>query len=201
MARHQQDRRDQIMSQTRQKLLAAAAAEFAHKGYDRANINLVAEKAGFSVGTVYNYFASKRTLMLALIAEVAGIHLAFITERVNQENDADRRMQRFFEAGFAFVSTHLDQALAIVNNLYGPDAQFRQEMYQAYLPMFEFVGEEIVTLGISQGVFRPVDPITTAAMLMNVYLGTASQVGEDGNPWLAHAQVADFVLNGLYEQA
>jgi AcrR family transcriptional regulator len=201
MARHQEAKRDQIKSQTRQKLLAAAAGEIAREGYDRANINHIAEKAGFSVGTVYNYFKSKRTLMLALIGEVARIHLDFIAEQVRLETDPRRRLVRFFEAGFAFVSTHLTQAQAIVNNLYGRDAQFRQEMYRAYLPMFELLEREIITPGIGRGDFRPVDPTTTAAILMNIYLGSASQVDEKGNPWLSAGQVADFVLNGLTQKA
>ena len=70
-------------------------------------------------------------------------------------------------------------------------------MYQAYLPMFELVDKEIVSLGIEQGIFRQVEPSSTAQMLMNIYLGIGSQVDEEGNPWQPAEQVTDFVLHAV----
>ena len=60
MVRHKETVRDEIMSATRQQLLAAAAQEFAEKGFVGANVNRIANAAGFSIGTFYNYFPSKR---------------------------------------------------------------------------------------------------------------------------------------------
>jgi AcrR family transcriptional regulator len=45
--------------------------EFACEGYAGANINRISQAAGFAKGAVYNCFACKRALMLALIDEVA----------------------------------------------------------------------------------------------------------------------------------
>ncbi|UCH09356.1 MAG: TetR/AcrR family transcriptional regulator [Fidelibacterota bacterium] len=199
--RHKDTKRTQIMTETRQLLMDAAIQEFAQYGYENANINRISTSAGFAKGTIYNYFPSKRALMLALIEETAQLHLDFIAERVRREQDAGRRMERFFEAGFDFVATYLTQGRVMINSLYGPDPEFRQVMYQAYLPMFELVGRDIIGLGISQGTFRPVDPTTTAGLLMNIYLGIASQTDDTGKTWQSADQVADFVLNGLRKPA
>jgi AcrR family transcriptional regulator len=200
MARHKDAERENIQTETRQLLLEAAKVEFAREGYAKANINRISKAAGFAKGTIYNYFPSKRALMLALIDEVAATHREFIVECVMQEKDAGRRLQRFFEAGSAFVQKHLAGARVMINNIYGPDVEFKMYMYQAYLPMFQFVGRDILGEGIAQGVFRPLDPDSTAALLMTIYLGTGSAVDEEGRAWLDPRHVADFALNGLREK-
>jgi AcrR family transcriptional regulator len=197
MPRYKKAERDQALSQTRRALLDAAADEFAREGYAGANVNRISKAAGFAIGTIYNHFESKRALMLALIDQVSEAHLRFIAEPLLEEQAAGRRLERFFEAGFSFVAAYPPQGQAMVNNLYGPDTEFKQAMYQAYLPMFELVGRDIIALGMSQGVFRPVDPATTANLVMNIYLGVASQVNQQGEPWHDPAQVAEFVLRAL----
>jgi AcrR family transcriptional regulator len=195
--RHKESERETVRQETRALLLGAAAEEFAREGYRGANINRISRAAGFAKGTVYNYFPSKRDLMLALIEETAQAHADFIVAQVMEEEDPVGRLERFFQAGFAFVPSHLPQSLVMVTNIYGPDVEFKERMYQAYRPLFELVGREIVAAGIARGIFRPVDPVSTAALLMTIYLGTGSTVDERGRPWLDPGQVAAFALDGL----
>ena len=185
------------MSETRQRLLEAATAEFAREGYAGANINRISETAGYAKGTVYNYFPSKRALMLALIDDIAETHLAFITERLAGEAAPAGRLERFYAAGFAFVSSHLAQARVMISTLYGSDTGFRRHMYEAYQPMFQLVGTQIVAPGVESGDFRPVEPAETAVLLMTIYLGTASQLDDEGRIWLRPERVADFALRSL----
>jgi AcrR family transcriptional regulator len=198
MPRHKESERNQIQSETRQRLLEAAAAEFAREGYVGANINRISKEAGFAKGTIYNYFDSKRSLMLAVIDQVARLHLAFIEGPVREETDPARRLERFFESGFAFVTAHLAQARAMINTLYGPEDEFKEHMYTAYQPMFQLVSRDILSPGIAQGCFRQVDPASTAVLLMTIYLGTGSQVREDGHLWLDPGQVSAFALQALH---
>jgi len=197
MARHKEAERETVLSETRRLLLEAATTEFAREGYDGANINRISKAAGFAKGTIYNYFPSKRGLMLALIDEVSESHIDFVLEQVQEEGDPGHRLERFFEAGFAFISDHLAQARVMINTLYGPDVEFKAHMYQAYQPLFQLVSNDIIAAGISRGVFREVDPDATAALLMTIYLGAGSQVDEDGRAWLDPSQVAAFALNAL----
>ena len=197
MARHKEAERETVLSETRRLLLEAATAEFAREGYDGANINRISKAAGFAKGTIYNYFPSKRALMLTLIDEVSDSHIDFVLKQVQEEGDPGHRLERFFEAGFAFISDHLAQARVMINTLYGPDVEFKTHMYQAYQPLFQFVSNDIIAAGISRGVFREVDPDATAALLMTIYLGAGSQVDEDGRTWLDPSQVAAFALNAL----
>jgi AcrR family transcriptional regulator len=52
---------------TRDKLIAAAAEVFAEKGYDRAGVQEIARRAGFTTGAIYGRFRGKAELLLAAI--------------------------------------------------------------------------------------------------------------------------------------
>jgi AcrR family transcriptional regulator len=54
---------------TRAKLLTAAAEEFARTGFERANVDAISLAAGYSKGTIYNYFPSKEEIFLAVVEE------------------------------------------------------------------------------------------------------------------------------------
>jgi AcrR family transcriptional regulator len=197
MPRYTEADRQEIREQTRQALLQAATAEFARQGFERANINRISQAAGFAKGTVYNYFDSKRALMLALIDEIAGAHLDHIREHVAREGGPARRLARFFEAGFAWVTENLDQARVMITTLNSPDPEFKLHMYEAYQPMFGMVGRDILAVGVERGTFRPVEPAATARLLMTIYLGVGSQVNEQGKHWFSPRQVTDLLLDGL----
>jgi AcrR family transcriptional regulator len=197
MVRHKETVRDEIMSATRQQLLAAAAQEFAEKGFVGANVNRIANAAGFSIGTFYNYFPSKRDLMLAFIDEIGQLHVDFMVDQVKQEAAPRRRMGAFFNAGFVFVEAHLTQSRAIFNTLNGPDEEFKLRLYQVYQPLFQLLGDDILAPGMARGDFRQVDQGPTAGLIMLIYLGTGSQFGPEGALWLDPMQVADFVFQAL----
>jgi AcrR family transcriptional regulator len=197
MSRFKKEERDRIFKDTRQVLLNTAAEEFAHHGYIGANINHISLAAGLSKGTIYNYFESKRALMLAVIDEIAVTHFEFIADQVFQESNVVRRLERFFEAGFDWVTNHLAQTKVIFITLNGPEIEFKQYMYHAYHPVLHLVGKDILAAGMEQGIFRQMDPATTAGLIMTIYLGSISYFDEQGRLWLTSSQVADFVLSAL----
>jgi len=201
MARLSKAVRDTALAESRERLLQAAADEFAGEGYVGANINRISQAAGFAKGTVYNYFPSKRDLMLALIDQVACAHTEAILHQIELEQEPARRLEGFFRAGFAFVEQHSAQARMIVNAVYGPDAEIRKRVYQAYERLFTLIAQDIVNAGIARGDFQALDTDLVAALIMTVYLGSCSQLDPAGKIWLDPGQVAHFLLDGLCARA
>jgi AcrR family transcriptional regulator len=197
MPRHKQSEREQIQSTTRQALLQAATRAFAEHGYANASVDAISTEAGFAKGTIYNYFASKRKLMLALIETISSDHYASVLMEVQEVDDPEQRLERFYKAGFEWVASNPNQARDLITTLNGADQEFKGAMYAAYEPMFQLVRLEILAPGIEAGVFRPVDQPPTAGLLMATYLGTCSQVDEHGRPWIDPKQVANFALHAL----
>jgi AcrR family transcriptional regulator len=58
---------DKISDEKRDRILDAAITEFSKRGFNAANINVIAKNAEISIGSMYNYFASKEDLYLTLI--------------------------------------------------------------------------------------------------------------------------------------
>jgi len=197
MVRIKTEVREQVISHTRQTLLNVAAEEFARQGYDQANINVIATKAGFAKGTIYNYFPSKQALLLALIDSIAQEHLEYMRAAVLTVDEPTSRLGHFFQAGFDYVARHMYRARVMVNTIYGSNQEQKEYCFRAYQPMFQLVAEQILLPGMQQGIFRQAEPEPTTILLMTIYLGTASQVDEQGRPWLNPSQVAQFTLNGL----
>jgi AcrR family transcriptional regulator len=65
--RYRSERRREQAEQTRSRVLDAAAAVFAERGYERASIAAIAARAGVAEETVYGHFKNKRTLLGELV--------------------------------------------------------------------------------------------------------------------------------------
>jgi AcrR family transcriptional regulator len=197
MPRHKDAERNHVMSQTRCLLLDAATAEFAQQGYQGANINRISQAAGYAKGTIYNYFSSKRALMLALIDVIAASHHQFVADQVRQKKDPERRLVSFFEAGAAWIVHNLSQGKVMLTMLNGPDEEFKLRMSQGYQPMHQLLIDDVLIPGMELGVFRQEEPAATAGLLMTLYLGIGSTVDEQGKSRLKPEWIAEFVLSGL----
>jgi AcrR family transcriptional regulator len=197
MVRIKTEVREQVISQTCQTLLNTAAEEFARQGYDQANINTISTKAGFAKGTIYNYFPSKQALLLALIDSIAQEHLESMRSAILTIDDPTKRLECFFQAGFEYVASHMHRARVMFNTIYSSSHEQKEYSFRAYQPMFQLVAEQVLSPGMQQGAFRQAEIEPTVTLLMTIYLGTASQVDEQGRPWLNPNQVADFVLRAL----
>ena len=60
------DFKEQMAEARRMQILMGASQVFAEKGYHQATTKEIAKAAGVSEGTIYNYFANKRELLVEL---------------------------------------------------------------------------------------------------------------------------------------
>lgn len=64
-------RRERLKREREVRILDAAAAVFARKGFHQATIRDIAELADVADGTIYNYFDNKLDLLVAIMARIA----------------------------------------------------------------------------------------------------------------------------------
>lgn len=60
---------DNLSEEKRMLIIGTATGEFARSGFENTNINIIAERAGISVGSLYKYFESKQDLFLFTIEQ------------------------------------------------------------------------------------------------------------------------------------
>jgi TetR/AcrR family transcriptional regulator, repressor for uid operon len=66
---------DEVVDHTRVRLLEAAAAVFAEKGYDGAGVQEIARRAGLTTGAIYGRFTGKAELLREVIAQCSSDEL------------------------------------------------------------------------------------------------------------------------------
>ena len=74
--------RQQRSQDTVAALLEATARVLIRDGYDRASTNRIAEAAGVSIGSLYQYFPSKEAIVAALIERESDAQFQLVAERL-----------------------------------------------------------------------------------------------------------------------
>ncbi|WP_310481815.1 TetR/AcrR family transcriptional regulator [Chamaesiphon sp. VAR_48_metabat_403] len=68
---------------TVEAILEATTRILVEEGYDKANTNRIAERAGISIGSLYQYFPNKESLMTALMEQHAREMVELIETKLN----------------------------------------------------------------------------------------------------------------------
>ncbi len=101
-------KRENNAKRQRKLILRAAAALFSKKGYHKASVGEIAERAGVGKGTIYLYFADKAQLFAATVTE--GMEEIIGGLRAELESDLPFRVhfQRLVERHVALYLQHED---------------------------------------------------------------------------------------------
>lgn len=88
----------------REQLLAAARETFVSQGYHAAAMDEIAARAGVTKPVLYQHFASKRDLYLAILDEGSRLFLAQMENALTSTTDNERRVYATIRAYFGFVA-------------------------------------------------------------------------------------------------
>ncbi len=88
------------------EILETGIGEFAEKGLSRANINVIAKKAGISVGVLYKYYADKEAFFLACLKRSVGVLEAVLKEVVESDDKLLVRAEKIIRAVQNYARTH-----------------------------------------------------------------------------------------------
>ena len=91
-----------ITQEKREKILSVAVNEFAHNGFDNANINTIAKKAGVSVGSLYKYFDTKTDLFLTSVHYGITSLEVIVDGIVNSKDDVMVKLEKLIRIAIEF---------------------------------------------------------------------------------------------------
>jgi AcrR family transcriptional regulator len=77
---------EKLSEEKKTAILETGIAEFAEKGVDRANINVIAKKAGISVGVLYKYYTDKETFFLACLNRSLDVLNSVLQEQITSSD-------------------------------------------------------------------------------------------------------------------
>jgi AcrR family transcriptional regulator len=152
--------------ETRNRLLEAAAFEFARAGLERANINEISVAAGLAKGTVYNYFDSKEDLFLAVIEEATERAAAGATA-ASLGASTRERLWMTLDSDVKWVIEDEPFAQVLIREALAADPRLHPRIVAAAAPFLSKV-EGILREGVERGEIREDVP---AARLALVFTG------------------------------
>jgi len=197
-------RKERVTEQRRKQILDAALAVFSKKGYGEATIPDIAREGGMAVGTIYNYYPSKRDVLVSVLASRVLSEPFLRLMELPPEADDKVFFRSLIEDRLTMLTRNADKFLFMLGELYRDPGLRRQWAQQVVEPAMGRA-EQRVRLGIESGVFRPMNARITARALAGMAIGFAVLAmleGEDSpcrdipRAELA-AQLADFALMGV----
>jgi TetR/AcrR family transcriptional regulator, cholesterol catabolism regulator len=177
------------------EILDAAAKLFSERGYSSTTIRDIAAEAGLNHATTNYYFRGKAAVLFAIYQEALDEFFADIETISGPPDDALAQVVRMAVVAAARRPDETAvyfQEFRWLEQLLEPHmvatVRERQQSFRARVC-------RIVTDGIAQGVFRPIDPVMAVegvvAMARWAYQSGATAVPD------AAEQCAQFVLNGI----
>ena len=89
---------DRAKPEYRDSVLTAGIAEFSELGLEKANINIIAKKAGVSVGLLYKYFETKEDFFITCVEEATKTLEEIIDGVVNSDDKLLVRAEKLIRA-------------------------------------------------------------------------------------------------------
>lgn len=89
---------ERIDETKRNSILEIGIDEFANKGFDKANINVIARRADVSVGSLYKYFNTKEDLFLTCVYHGIGRTEEVLQEVTSSDEDLLQKVEHVVRA-------------------------------------------------------------------------------------------------------
>lgn len=104
-----QSRFDNLDEEKQDEIIREAGEEFADKGYERASLNKIIEKAGISKGSLYYYFENKEDLFTTVAERASAKVMKQLVDFSLDELDADNfweELERVVKEVASYTSRH-----------------------------------------------------------------------------------------------
>lgn len=162
-----------IRQRNRARILAAAEAEFAERGYRGATTAAVARRAGLPKANVHYYFGTKQALYRAVIDDILGLWLASLDE-ITEDRDPAEALSDYIRAKVMYSRDRPLASRVFANELIR-GAPNIEGFLSGELRRFVERKAAVFDVWVRQGRMDPIDPVHLLSII-----------------WAATQQYADF---------
>ena len=161
-----ENRRQRRFAKRREEILDVAARVFAEKGYNDTKITEIAEALDIADGTLYNYFDSKRDILLAIISKAKSDIEPMLQEigELKTREDIVAVLAKSYDVFMA----HLPFTRTLLMEAWANDA-ILQEYAAEHIEHIGQRAHDFIVSRIDAGDFRPVDPALATQMMLGVF--------------------------------
>ncbi|MBN1657340.1 MAG: TetR/AcrR family transcriptional regulator [Anaerolineae bacterium] len=163
-------RRERLKREREERILDAAAAVFAEKGYHGATVHDIAVHADVADGTIYNYFDNKFDLIIGILARVTD--LDGLPDELMSGLHGDPRA--FFVAAFrdrlARIAYGQEMLTAILPQVFVND-HLRGRFYRQYVSRISPLLEGYIQAQVDRGYIHAVDAPLLTRVVQAAFIG------------------------------
>jgi AcrR family transcriptional regulator len=188
-----------------QRIQDAAEHLFAVHGYERTTTKQLAEAAGVAEGTLFRHFESKKAILAAVMSHGWNILLSDLLATLCEVSDC-QDMVTLLRHRWQDVHQHADLVkVCLIETPFHPELceSLQRERLQQMLDVLE----AYIQTGIDRGVYRPLNPVSVAQVMLVMFLGMSWIDNTMLNPQNAPQDrtqmadtLADILMNGLLQQ-
>ena len=192
---------DKLHGDKRLRIMEAAVIVFSRKGFHRAKVEEIAEKAEVGKGTVYEYFKSKKELFLEMVLYIHQKYEAIVGQELLGVTTFRHRLQEFFRVSMEFLRRHKEMALILMVDHPPVDEDANLLILGKKLQQVAKVSK-MVEEAMERGEIRPVNAKAVAQIILGSLAMVGSQVildEEENDPDSEKLEqdVIDIILHGL----
>jgi AcrR family transcriptional regulator len=110
-----QVKKESLIQQRRQQLVAAAVAVIGRKGYHNTTVRDLVEEAGLTAGTIYNYVRTKDDILFLVCEHLVSTYHRAVLKAMEGSEDPLARLRAAIRAPIEAMEEHQDGILLLYN--------------------------------------------------------------------------------------
>jgi AcrR family transcriptional regulator len=161
---------DTMKKNNRKKILDTAREQFLKYGYNGISIRSIAKMAGITTGAVYFHFKNKKEVYETICLEAIDVLLGIFEELDKKSKTPGKRLIATFDAYYKFYSEYRSQYNIFreyQGNYKEGDPVHTDKVIKRFERILNIMADAVQE-GIDEGIFRNIDPRTTAFYLASV---------------------------------
>jgi len=180
----------------------AATKIISQKGYFQTRPKEVAEEAGVSVGTIYNYYDSKQEILVDIFSEEFADRRKFYEKLSHGDMPLIEQIKKILERHFSRLTNHKELMRVIIQERFKPGSKLGRELNRSYSEIVSYI-EQLIEEGLEKDQIRSCNPSVVASALFGAVESTIAfgilkeEIKEEELFEIAPKELAEFFWNGL----
>ncbi|MGQ9625303.1 MAG: TetR family transcriptional regulator [Anaerolineae bacterium] len=163
--------KERIKAERADEILEAAARAFAQKGYERATIKEIAAAAEVAEGTIYNYFQSKRDILISILERLITESMRQVLEYAPEDMESDPKnfLRTILRDRLELISRNQELMRAIFTEFH-QDSNLRQQFFREIILPLVSRFEMLLEMYSRAEACRPLNPVAVTRAIMGLFL-------------------------------
>jgi AcrR family transcriptional regulator len=173
MAKKKTKSKDGLRELTRRHIQESVVRAVTRVGVHGLTMDRIAEEARIAKGTIYLYFPNKNELVRATIDSCLAPLIDELVGVLEGDLPPDERLRHFTRRHLAYFEDHRDLFRVLLHERSRLQIQSDRRRSSLYKKLVEKTAV-VVALGVESGLFRDVDPVKLAGMIVDANITVIS---------------------------